>query len=812
MAVAVERAGHAVVVREPGADEQAVAYAAALAPEPDRTSVVVGESAREAVSRLDPWVVADLDDHVGPAIRLHTPAHPADGVVPLARRLADRLGMEVTAPDGDLVTLPDGHAFAPTGWTTHGDDEPRPAGKRFPEPPWQADLPDDLPATVEEIPVGLWIRATTAPRPADPIRQAVPDPDRPTLVVGAPGEPTPTPRAVANVLRRFPDDVRVRTVLTHYGERDEVDIAQAVAFELRAAVRMRHGAPVRPTWEPFVVESVYRPACAPVVDRWSAPVTGLAQTAPARYRLAPGWSLDVIARGLLARPDTTVLDAALNTPTGPYPELLVAADELPAPVFDALCALVADLPADLRATLLVIAATPGAVKATRALAERLKPPTKSERAPSTITIDRDGVLSVIELPDDVDPSATARVSRDQVAALERTPGDPAVTTRVRQEEASAAKEFRRSFEAATGARSTRLGDQLAVAPATTRGSQAPLPPLHRRPSEPPATRVRREEAARRSTDSETATRVSRDQVVSLTRAEPAPPVIEPLPDLPQSPQRPPTGLPLVTTAKSAAPTTSAPPPLTETASATAGDVFTPRPVEVKPPVPTKAPAVTAAPTPTKVPSVVPAGAVSTEAQRRQVRAALGTRYDSATQAVVRLLAERPGLRAAGEHAALVTELAVVRVFAEEPGSYDTAFHTCLAAGLRRLPTWRGVVVRGAERGERREGELLNLPEPMLAVATVGAAVPGDVELLIWSATARRLDGLLDDDRGHDVVLPAHTALRVLAVEADRVLLAEDGAPVERALTALRAAAEARSAVEIPHHPDAAHWFGALPAA
>lgn len=195
-----------------------------------------------------------------------------------------------------------------------------------------------------------------------------------------------------------------------------------------------------------------------------------------------------------------------------------------------------------------------------------------------------------------------------------------------------------------------------------------------------------------------------------------------------------------------------------------------------------------------------------------MRAALGTKYDSATRAVVQLLAERPGLRASGDHAALLTELAVVRVFAEEPGAYDAAFHTCLTSGLRRLPTMRGVVVTGSQRVNHQEGARFSLTGPMLAVAAVGAAVPGDTELLIWTTTARRLEGLLDADRRNDVVLAAHTSLRVLAVEDNRLLLAEEGAPTERALTNLRAAATARAAVDIPHNPNAARWFGALPAA
>ncbi|MCP2271315.1 hypothetical protein LV75_003829, partial [Actinokineospora diospyrosa] len=390
MAITVERTGNALVLREPGSDEQAAVLASALPEERHRTAVVVGASAWPALARLDPWLVADLDDQVDTGVRLLA-AHASTmtaGEVSLARRLADRLGVEVVAPDGDLYTLADGHTFASgLGWVAHGaGSDRRPIGHRFPEPWWQGYLP----AGLEQIPLGLWLRTPGGPaREDDPLRWIQPDPERPTIVVGAPGEQPPTAAAVVEALDAFPQDMRGKVVLACYG----TDIAQAVARERGTAVRALHGLPSTQglvhldpdghfAWYPFAVESVYRPGCAPVLDRWVAPMPSLAMFAPARYRLTPGWSLDVLARGLLARPDTLPVDPTLLTPTGPTPELLLACGPtIPAAVIAALTEVLDQLPDSTKSTLQVLPTTPGATLAARTLTAHLSGTPRPTAAP-----------------------------------------------------------------------------------------------------------------------------------------------------------------------------------------------------------------------------------------------------------------------------------------------------------------------------------------------------------------------------------------------------------------------------------------------
>lgn len=198
-----------------------------------------------------------------------------------------------------------------------------------------------------------------------------------------------------------------------------------------------------------------------------------------------------------------------------------------------------------------------------------------------------------------------------------------------------------------------------------------------------------------------------------------------------------------------------------------------------------------------------------------MRGKLGARYDVATRAVTRLLSERPGLRSsARDHAALLAELAVVRVFAEDPcAAYDADFYVVLADGLRRLPTARAVVVRGIPANtEARPDTLIRLPAPVVAAPVLPARPVGPAEALIWTTTARRLDGLTEPETAsEDVVLSGHTRLRVLAVEDGRLLLAEDGTPREPALARLRAAAAARTIADPQDdQPAPTRWFGALP--
>lgn len=761
--ITVERVRDALVVGRLAADGAAVLLAANLRPRRGDTYVVVGESVLDALRDLDPWVLDDIDEATSGAVTLvgrGLAAPSPDGSPAPAQRIAGILGTEVTAPASVPVQLRDAGLFAPgPGWVSFRPDgtETR-VGARLPAPWWQAGLPADSQA-LTHVPAGLWLRHPDAPpRPDDPLHAAPVDLDRMYLVLGAPGEALPSRAAVVELLRALPDEVRDRAVLVSYGAGPAARIAQQVADDLGAPVRAAHGVPGADgglnhvdragtaCWQPFALESVYQPGAVPMLDRWTAP-PGLPMIEPGTFRLAPGWRVDIVPRGLAVHPEGASLDRTmLAADTGPSADIVVAGGHLPDDARAALDRLIRDLPAPARKNLRVLpadgptAAALGAIEAAAAVvplpSEVPSETPKPAPAGGGLAITADG--RIVPLGATAAPESAPRpepvsvpepVSEIAVAPVPVHTGAPRVA---RAHPAGHAPEGATRALAASPAEPGHVVGVPDVAPAVA--SVVGLLPGRTAPRSVPTALPR--------SDSEPATRQERVEQVSPAAADHA------------------------------------------------------RPVE------------------TRVVEV-PEDARGTAAQRQAMRERLGARYDKAARAVTTLLSERPGLRSGGDRAAQLAELTVVRAFLDRPddpdGQYDTDFHVVLADGLRRLPTARAVVVRGIPTGtDVRPESVLRLPAAVIAApASAGAA--GPAEALIWTTTGRRVDGLQDTATG-EVVLPGHTTLRVLSVErgpVDRVLLAEEGAPADAALTKLRAAAGKRNGSA---GPAVARWFGPLPVA
>ena len=210
---------------------------------------------------------------------------------------------------------------------------------------------------------------------------------------------------------------------------------------------------------------------------------------------------------------------------------------------------------------------------------------------------------------------------------------------------------------------------------------------------------------------------------------------------------------------------------------------------------------------------------STPAERARLRAALAWRFDSHGRAVARLLALFPGLLAnvAGEpEDALFVDLVAVRAVLSgdrkvvnealrgSGPAVDPALLGCMVSGLRRLPTCRGAVYRRQPAGrgpDYVEGQVLTEPALVTARAHPRPRGGDELELMIWSTTARRVEGLTADDRTDEVVFPAGTRFVVLAVDGPRVLLTElpgdAAAPGEREARALN---RLRRVLEAPPRP------------
>jgi hypothetical protein len=237
------------------------------------------------------------------------------------------------------------------------------------------------------VPAGLWLRSRARSGSSQPdVTQVLPDPARPTLLIGVPGEPLPDPHAVAAVIGAMPPDLRRRQLVVVWGNQPATEhgLAQQVADRLGEPLRVQHGprllatdgscqvtsvdAAGHPAWPPFVTHSRYLPGgSGTILERWRRPFDALAPLGNATYWLADGWVLELAPAGLLVRPATTErtpepitrsLSGLKALPCHPDWVVLVvdAGDDglLPAPLRSTLSRLADQLPCQVRTRLRVL--------------------------------------------------------------------------------------------------------------------------------------------------------------------------------------------------------------------------------------------------------------------------------------------------------------------------------------------------------------------------------------------------------------------------------------------------------------------------
>ncbi|MEW1862293.1 hypothetical protein AB0399_18280 [Streptomyces sp. NPDC088194] len=245
-------------------------------------------------------------------------------------------------------------------------------------------------------------------------------------------------------------------------------------------------------------------------------------------------------------------------------------------------------------------------------------------------------------------------------------------------------------------------------------------------------------------------------------------------------------------------------------------VYPAAPVVAEPPpaVSELAPRMTVAATPVQPPAAqapvgvrvqpVPKGAACAvppergiERERDWVRKTFRAQYDVAAGTVARVMSEVPGLRSASREKAsdALIDLVAVRLYLtgnsagvdESVRSARVGPHVplarCVASGLRRLPSYRGAAVLGAEltdaeRDWYRDGRLVTewsfCPAFALPTADLPADLPAEPRFVIWSMTARRT-GLLDAAVPDRVVFLPGTTFKVLrpaGTAGDPVLIRE----------------------------------------
>ncbi|WP_327167288.1 hypothetical protein [Streptomyces subrutilus] len=243
----------------------------------------------------------------------------------------------------------------------------------------------------------------------------------------------------------------------------------------------------------------------------------------------------------------------------------------------------------------------------------------------------------------------------------------------------------------------------------------------------------------------------------------------------------------------------APDPVPDPAPATRpaiGLESAPSPVPAVPPHPRPA-AAPAAPAPSSALSRGPLPPVpvlpehhSTEAERTAFRTLTDTAWERHAAAVARTLTRLPALRGA-EQAAARADLVALLLYLGPPdepfghreldralragGGRLLPYAACAASALRRMPSFRGLALRGSAPGREVEppwpGTVLRDPAAVSALP-YGAAgpEPGNARFAIWSVTGRRvrqLFGAAGSSAAHDeVVFAPGTAFRVLDVRSD----------------------------------------------
>ncbi|MFY1635517.1 discoidin domain-containing protein [Solwaraspora sp. WMMB335] len=252
-----------------------------------------------------------------------------------AAGLAEQLGSEVLAPTGRLLLVPGAALFAVDGFRLFGPAAaPVTAGRRHPTPAWEADI-DALPAGGNHglvqmaIPAGVWVYPQ-GPDPAvpgpDDLAYAIPvDVDRPVLLVGRPGHPTPDVDEVVAVLDALPVRLRTRLIVVPYGSGAAVcrELVRTLCGRWHGTVTMATGLPTLAVddrlvsiavdadpshcWPQPVRQLVFPPSGPP---RPVGPVEALANLAlaspvPAEattYRLNERWVVEAVQCGLWVRP------------------------------------------------------------------------------------------------------------------------------------------------------------------------------------------------------------------------------------------------------------------------------------------------------------------------------------------------------------------------------------------------------------------------------------------------------------------------------------------------------------------------------
>ena len=293
--------------------------------EPDRCTVLVLDAITADVEALEQVLVTWLP----PAVRSVRLALSRAGASGLAQQLADRMDIEVIAPDGPVVLLPPGVLFVTSpvgvgGWWTHRPGQiPDRQGPHHPTPSWRVELPKrqrfrPLALVTHAIPCGIWLHTPGRRQvsPDDPAYAIPADPDRVTVLIGRPGSRSIPTKALYAWLAALPYATLEALTLMPYGQAgNSLDVvAERLSEAFLVTVQRTAGVPAfgadgtslyavvdddgQPLARRIVQRVSYQSKFLRDVDAWINPLTGGVETNRTRISVGPRWVLDAVRSGL----------------------------------------------------------------------------------------------------------------------------------------------------------------------------------------------------------------------------------------------------------------------------------------------------------------------------------------------------------------------------------------------------------------------------------------------------------------------------------------------------------------------------------
>ncbi|MET0134642.1 MAG: hypothetical protein ABW215_13750 [Kibdelosporangium sp.] len=749
----------------------AQSLAMSLPADPDNDVVVVDLPLDTPISAWDS--VADVLPRRRRGVRLLLGGRSRETTALAGQWLSERLRRPVLAPDGIVVRGVAGAVFVHSGQGTsglgtsglggsglggsglgsgwvrfHPGRAPRWEAKRFPRPSWDAAAVESISTSstgvAEPIPGGVWIHPVHREVPAQRhwTRLAAEMPCRPdafTVVLGCPGAP---PLSLDDVIRfwhSLAEPVREQTRFVHYGPvrmPPGEPLGQVLADVFDEPVRCHPGLPTGSSekpdvhtvrangevgWRTFVGELGYLPRShsdfdgIPVLHDVRVPIQGPPELAAGRYWYGPDAALEVVQSGLWVRPhdDPRNADAVRAHQWDPDVHLMV---------FDATDDQVAE-----RMRTLAEDAVARLDPATRARS-RLVPATELDRKVVRVNGPAGGELDTVPVPD-------------------RSTGD--------------------SFGSGDGTGSGPISALVEV-----------VPTVSFKVSEGPATMQEplQDEAVQAANGTPGDSPGQPAGVAVVERS----PLAEPdLTSAGMSPIR----IRLESAPNSASANGSTPRQAARTEPAQGPDAAEDAPEPAKPQkAATPVKAARLQPTPAAAATALLSGK-GLDQERAWLRRAVSQEFDAMANSIARILSEHPGFQGGDLRSStdLLTETVAVRLYLAAPGAdVDRALRNaengphvplarCAVAGLTRLPSHRGATMFSASPSAEQwrlydKRRLVTEWGFTHALTEPSADQHGDVDVLVWSMTARRTkllepDG--DDRVDNRVVFIPGTSFKVL---------------------------------------------------